>query len=169
MNGGAGKGGARRPGAAPGGAARASFAALLAVAALLASGCTRLSEIPVPGLYRLDIRQGNALDDAALAKLEVGMSRSRVLHLLGSPAVDDVFHPDQWEYLYSFAPGGEETEWRRITLYFEENRLARIEGDLPPADAVPSEPEAAKVVRVPPRPPEKGFFRRALRKVKRDR
>ena len=68
--------------------------------------------------------------------------------------------PDRWDYLYSFAPGGEEQEWRRIILHFEDDLLARIEGDLPPADAVPPEPQPAKVVRVPPRPPEKGFFGR---------
>ncbi len=154
MSAGAGKGTTGRLGAA------------LLGAALLAAGCSRLPEIPVPGLYRLDVRQGNALDDAALARLEVDMPRSRVLHLLGTPAVDDVFHPDRWEYLYSFAPGGEESEWRRITLHFEEDRLVRIEGDLPPATAATQEPEAAKVVRVPPRPPETGLFRRALRKVR---
>ena len=165
MNGGTGKGAAGPPGAARG--AAAPIAALVAAAALLAAGCSRLSEIPVPGLYRLDVRQGNAFDDAALAKLELGMPRSRVLHLLGTPAVDDVFHPNRWEYLYSFAPGGEESGWRRLTLHFEEDRLSRIEGERPPAGAVPSEPEAAKVVRVPPRPPEKGLFRRALRKMKR--
>lgn len=169
MNGGTGKGAAGPPGAARGVAAPAAapIAALLAAAALLGAGCSRLSEIPVPGLYRLDVRQGNAFDDAALAKLELGMPRSRVLHLLGTPAVDDVFHPNRWEYLYSFAPGGEESGWRRLTLHFEEDRLSRIEGERPPAGAVPSEPEAAKVVRVPPRPPEKGLFRRALRKMKR--
>ena len=170
MNGGAGKGAAGRPGAAPAGAARVTatpVAALLVAAALLAAGCSKLSEMPVPGLYRLDVRQGNAFDDAALAKLEIGMPRSRVLHLLGTPAVDDVFHPNRWEYLYSFAPGGEESGWRRLTLHFEEDRLARIEGELPPAGAASSEPEAAKVVRVPPRPPEKNLFRRALRKMKR--
>lgn len=143
-------------------------AALLAGAVLLTAGCSKLSEMPVPGLYRPDVRQGNALVHEAFAKLEVGMPRDRVLHLLGAPAVDDVFHPDRWEYLSSFVSGGEESGWRRITLHFEEDRLARIEGDLPPAEANRSEPEAAKVVRVPPRPPEKGVFRRALRKLKRD-
>ena len=143
-------------------------AAALLAAALLAAGCSELSEVPVPGLYRLDVRQGNALDDAALARLETGMPRSKVLHLLGTPAIDDVFHPDRWEYLYSFAPRGEETQWRRITLHFKEDRLIRIEGEVPPAAAVSPEPQPAKVVRVPPRPPEKGLLRRALRKVRRD-
>ena len=139
------------------------------IVAVLTAGCTKLSEVPVPGLYRVDIRQGNALDDAALARLEPGMPRSRVLHLLGTPAIDDVFHADRWEYLYSFARGGEGAKWRRITLHFEDDRLVRVQGDVLPADGVIPEPEAAKVIRVPPRPPEKGFFRGFLRKTKRDK
>jgi len=144
-------------------------AALVVAVAVLAAGCSKLPEIPVPGLYRVDIRQGNALDDAALARLEPGMTRSKVLHLLGTPAIDNVFHADRWEYLFSYSPGGEPSEWRRITLHFDGDRLARIEGDLLPADAIVTEPGAAKVIRVPPRPPEKGLFRRALRKAKRGR
>ena len=139
------------------------------VVAVLAAGCAKLSEVPVPGLYRVDIRQGNALDDAALARLAPGMPRSKVLHLLGTPAIDDVFHADRWEYLYSFARGGEEAKWRRITLHFEEDRLVRVQGDILPADAITTEAEAAKVIRVPPRPPERGFFRRVFRKAKRDK
>ena len=137
-------------------------------AALLAAGCARLPEVPVPGLYRLDVWQGNALDDAALARLRVGMARGEVLHLLGTPAVADVFHPDRWDYLYSFAPGGQEQQWRRIALFFEGDRLTRIEGDLQVADAAPSGPPPAKVVRVPPRPPPKGLLRRLLRGWGRD-
>ena len=103
------------------------------IVAVLAAGCTGLSEVPVPGLYRVDIRQGNALNDAALARLAPGMPRSRVLHLLGTPAIDDVFHADRWEYLYSFARGGEAAKWRRITLHFEGDRLVRVQGDVLPA------------------------------------
>ena len=150
----------------------ASAAAGMVAAGLLVTGCDRVPDVVpdlgVPGLYRLDVRQGNALNDVALARLEIGMPHGKVLHLLGSPAIDDVFHPNRWDYLYSFAPGGEEGEWQRIVLRFEGDRLARIEGDLPPAGAPSSEPESAKVVTVPPRALEKGFFRRVLRRVKKD-
>ena len=147
---------------------RAGVTVLLAVAAGAGAGCAKLPEIPVPGLYRLDVRQGNALDDEALARLETGMDRSRVLHLLGSPAVSDVFHPDRWEYLYSFAPGGEPQEWRRITLHFEDDRLARIEGDVRPAEEAASPPDPPRVVLVPPRPPPTGLFGRLLRRWGKD-
>ena len=151
---------------------RRGTAALLA-AGLVAGGCGRMPDLPVPklgvpGLYRLDVRQGNALNDTAFARLEVGMERSKVVHLLGSPTIDDVFHPDRWEYLYSFAPDGEAGQWRHIVLHFEGERLVRVEGDVPPADAATTEPEAATVVEVPPRPAEKGFFRRIVRQVRDD-
>ena len=156
------------------GGTRLGAAAGLVAAVLFASGCGRMPDLRtpglgVPGLYRLDIRQGNALNDTALARLEIGMPRSKVVHLLGSPAIDDVFHPDRWEYLYSFAPGGEVGEWRRIVLHFEGDRLVGVEGDLPPEDAATTEPEAATVVEVPPRPPDKGFFRRVIRRAKGER
>lgn len=156
----------------PRGRSAVAGVAAAAAAALLASGCERIPDIPdieIPGLYRVDIRQGNALGDAALARLEVGMPRSKVLHLLGSPAVDDVFHPDRWEYLYSFAPGGEAGEWRHIVLHFEGDTLARIEGDMPPEGTDPTEPEAARVIAVPPRPPDEGIFRRVLDRARNDR
>ena len=142
------------------------WALALAAAALLATGCARLNDIPVPGLYRVDVRQGNALEDTALARLEIGMPRNQVLHLLGSPAVDDVFHPARWDYLYSFAPEGVERERRRITLHFEDGRLVGIDGEIPPVATADSGPQSARVVLVPPRPPEKGLIRRAIRKVR---
>ena len=148
---------------------RGAGAAALLAAALggAAAGCAKLPEMPIPGLYRLDVRQGNALDDEALVLLETGMERSRVRRLLGTPAVSDVFHPDRWEYLYSYAPGGEQQQWRRITLHFEDDRLVRIEGDLRPADAgTPEEPP--RVVLVPPRPPPKGIIGRLLRRWDKD-
>lgn len=142
-----------------GGAAAAAAAAVL-TAALLAAGCTtRLSDLP--GVYRPDIRQGNAFEEAKLARLETGMARDEVLRLLGAPAIDDTFHPDRWDYLYTFAPGGRGETRRRIALHFEDGRLARFEGDLEAPDAAPAPAApAARVVRVPPRPPEKGFFAR---------
>lgn len=135
-------------------------AAAILTAALLAAGCTtRLSDLP--GVYRPDIRQGNAFEEAKLARLETGMAREEVLRLLGAPAIDDTFHPDRWDYLHTFAPEGRNETRRRITLRFEDDLLAGIEGDLEAPDAAPAPAApAARVVRVPPRPPKKGFFAR---------
>src|SRR5690606_10559702 len=40
---------------------------------------------------------------------------------------------NRWDYLYTFQPGGGRTEKRRITLVFENDLLARVEGDVVPA------------------------------------
>ena len=127
---------------------------------LLAVGCSKLADLP--GVYRLDIRQGNAFEERRLARLELGMSREQVSELLGSPAIRDPFNPDRWDYVYTFAPEGRRAEGRKITLHFENEKLARIEGATGSDAARASEPRPARVVRVPSRPPDTGFLKRLL-------
>jgi outer membrane protein assembly factor BamE len=44
--------------------------------------------------------------------------------------VTDPFHPERWDYIYNFQPGGKRRQQRRITVVFENDRLARVEGDV---------------------------------------
>ncbi|MCH9663005.1 MAG: outer membrane protein assembly factor BamE [Gammaproteobacteria bacterium] len=110
-----------------------SIATAIVVGALL-SGCSmpklpKMPELPnIPGVYRLDIQQGNVLTAESVAKLELGMSKRKVRFVLGTPAVNDIFHESRWDYVYSFAPGGERTELKRLSLVFDEDVLAKIEG-----------------------------------------
>ena len=81
-------------------------------------------------LYRMDIEQGNRIDNEAISQLELGMSRRQVEFLLGKPSVIDLYRPDVWHYIY-FVRLGEDLseEKRRMTLRFDDDLLARIEGD----------------------------------------
>lgn len=81
-------------------------------------------------LYRMDIEQGNRIDSEAISQLELGMSRRQVEFLLGEPSVIDLYRPDVWHYIY-FVRLGEDLseEKRRMTLRFDNDLLARIEGD----------------------------------------
>ena len=82
----------------------------------------------VPGLYRVDVRQGNHLDSAQIERLQSGMSRQQVQAVLGSPLIVDPFHPDRWDYYYAYRPaGGQPSEERRLTLWFTGDSLARIQ------------------------------------------
>ena len=54
-----------------------------------------------------------------LSKLEPGMTKSQVSFVMGTPMLIDVFHPNRWDYIYSFHPGNGSREQRRITLYFD--------------------------------------------------
>ncbi|SCZ49548.1 outer membrane protein assembly factor BamE [Thiohalomonas denitrificans] len=84
--------------------------------------------------HKLDIQQGNILTQAELAKLETGMTKRQVLFLLGSPLLTDPFHQQRWDYYYSYQPGGEAvTSHYQVTVWFEDDRLARYsaKGDIP--------------------------------------
>jgi outer membrane protein assembly factor BamE len=89
--------------------------------------------LPACGLlYKVDVPQGNLLDQESIADLQTGMSKRQVSLLLGTPAVSSPFHHDRWDYLYSLSRRGRTAETRNLTLHFEGDALARIEGDLLP-------------------------------------
>jgi outer membrane protein assembly factor BamE len=100
----------------------------------LAAGCSGGKFGP----YRIDVQQGNALDQESVARLKPGLSRSQVRFLLGTPLVVDPFRTDRWDYVYLYHKAGKLTEQKRVTLFFEGETLVRLEGDLPePAEQPP--------------------------------
>ncbi|MDO5059019.1 MAG: outer membrane protein assembly factor BamE [Neisseria sp.] len=101
------------------------FAALLG---LTACSAERFSYFPS---YKLKIIQGNQLDARAVLSLQAGMSRDQVQLLLGTPLLRDPFHTDRWDYTYEVSRNGvvEKSESRNLTLYFENDLLARAEGN----------------------------------------
>jgi len=81
--------------------------------------------------YRIDIQQGNLIEEEALDQVQLGMSRSAVQFLLGTPMIADAFHEQRWDYTYYFRRGrSREIEQRWIVVYFEQDRVVRIERDL---------------------------------------
>jgi outer membrane protein assembly factor BamE len=122
---------------------------LFLISALLLSLVAGCSSVNI-GPHRIDVQQGNALDQENVARLKPGLNRSQVRFLLGTPLVVDPFRTDRWDYVYVFYKAGRLAEQKRITLFFEGDTLARIEGDLPAAEpaaqplapAVQPKPEA---------------------------
>lgn len=106
------------------------------VALVLLQGCSSLPELDIQlSPYRVDVRQGNFVTPQMVAKLKPGQSKEQVRFVLGTPLVVDMFHGDRWDYIYLFQPGRGESEQRRLTVYFVDNKLARYEGDLAKAAA----------------------------------
>jgi len=96
-------------------------AAAIGLLCLLLSAC----------VFRMDIQQGNVLEEDSVDQVEVGMSRSAVQFLLGTPMVADSFHAGRWDYPYYLRRGRSENIQRRwIVVYFENDRVSRIERDL---------------------------------------
>ncbi len=133
---------------------------LFAAATVLLQAC---SVEKLPGIYRIDIQQGNVVTQDMLARLEHGMSKEKVRRILGTPAIVDTFHQQRWDYIYTFQEGGGERVERRISLLFKNERLDQIKGDVKPGTgrAADTQPAREKVVTVP-EPKEKGFFGRLM-------
>jgi len=101
---------------------RASTA--LVITALL-GGC---SAPRMPGIYRIDVQQGNVITQEQLAALERGMEKNKVRFILGTPLVADAFNQNRWDYYYSLEKMGEERVQRVISVFFEDDRLVRVSG-----------------------------------------
>jgi outer membrane protein assembly factor BamE len=117
----------------------------------LLAGCKQVPMLPTLTPYKIDIQQGNYVDQQMVAKLKPGMTRSQVRFILGTPLVVDPFRTDRWDYVYVLHKAGELIEQRRIAVIFEQDKLKRIEGDVVAAGAakdsagpLPATPTAAK-------------------------
>ncbi len=110
----------------------------------LFAACTRpdmpdMPDMPslpnVPIAYRIDVQQGNVITQEMVAQLEPGMDKKKVNFIMGSPAIIDTFHTNRWDYVYTFQAGRKTPKKRRVTLFFEEDRLVRIEGNVKTAES----------------------------------
>ena len=96
-------------------------ATLIAFASLVLAAC----------VYRIDIQQGNLLDEDDINQVDLGMTRSQVQFLLGTPMIADSFHRDRWDYAYYYRQGrSPDADRRWVVVYFENDRVQRIERDL---------------------------------------
>lgn len=97
------------------------------IALAAATSLTACSHYKFPWVYRIDVEQGNIVDDDKLAQLQVGMTQNQVRYLLGSPMVQDTFDNSRWDYYYSFRTGKGKFDRKRLTLRFDGNVLASID------------------------------------------
>ena len=108
---------------------------LCLVAMISLSGCSNW-------IFRIDIPQGNYLDDRDVKKLRIEMTKEQVEFVLGRPIVKDSFDPDTWYYVYEMKRGmttrGEDFR-KELVIKFTDNKLSSAEGDfeLDPAFITP--------------------------------
>jgi outer membrane protein assembly factor BamE len=82
-------------------------------------------------VYRIDIQQGNVLEEDAIEQVQVGMTRSQVQFLLGTPMVADSFHRDRWDYAYYFRQGrSRDIERRWLVVYFDGDRVVQLDREV---------------------------------------
>ena len=88
--------------------------------------------------YKMDIRQGNFVTADMRDKLKLGMSRQQVRYVLGTPMISDAFHGNRWDYVYRLEQGRKVIEKQLLTIYFEGDKLVRIEYVDQPAETAPA-------------------------------
>ena len=144
---------------------------LIFISLCLLCACSRSYDggFNAPLLHKIDIQQGNVVDQEMLDQLKPGMDKKQVKFIMGTPVLIDPFHNERWEYIYSFQEGGAVREQRHITLHFENDKLAYISGDIEISNIPRQEyktitEENAIIVPISDKE-EKGFFGRLFNKI----
>ena len=94
--------------------------------AMIVFGCTAAACTPI---YKLDIQQGNLFSKSLVDTLKPGMTKRQVTLVMGSPSVVNEFEQNRWDYVSTIRRGNGRMETKDLVLYFENDQLARIEGD----------------------------------------
>jgi outer membrane protein assembly factor BamE len=90
----------------------------------------------------MSIQQGNYLVTDSVAQLKEGMTRSQVRFLLGTPMVPEAFDDSRWDYFYYYYNARRQSDplKRRLTVYFTDERVQRIENQ-----GVPTQTDLAQL------------------------
>ncbi|HEX6590827.1 MAG TPA: outer membrane protein assembly factor BamE [Moraxellaceae bacterium] len=108
------------------------------------AGCSNFLRV-----YKADLDQGNLVTKEMVDKLKPGMTPAQVRYVLGTPMITDTLNPRRWDYLYDYVPGTyarmakqPEVDNRRLTLWFENGVLSKMEGGEKMPEKNPSAPES---------------------------
>ncbi|MGE5385139.1 MAG: outer membrane protein assembly factor BamE [Betaproteobacteria bacterium] len=149
------------------------------LAGLVCFGLAACSYVPhIVTEYRIDVQQGNVLNQEMVSQLKPGQTRDQVRFILGTPMLTDMFHANRWDYVYRLQNGRTNVvETRRLSVFFDqEGRLEKVTGDTDVAQASeltapPAKNQVIDLGSLPadgkplPPPEEKGFFGRMKEKI----
>ncbi|TLX62883.1 outer membrane protein assembly factor BamE [Stutzerimonas nosocomialis] len=137
----------------------------LLLTSLTFAGLVALAGCSFPGVYKVDIQQGNVVTQDMIDQLRPGMTRRQVRFIMGNPLITDTFHANRWDYVYSIQPGGSRRQQERMSLIFSDNdQLIGLSGDFVPGvsrdeailgtdtGAAPATPAAAQPAEPAPAP-----------------
>tara|TARA_B100001094_G_C18185090_1_gene803285 strand:- start:990 stop:1274 length:285 start_codon:yes stop_codon:yes gene_type:complete len=81
-------------------------------------------------VYRIDIPQGNYIDERQVKKLRVNMTRDQVEYVLGKAMIRDSFDDKYAYYIYHLKSGkSDEITQKKLIVEFEKDRVVQIKSD----------------------------------------
>jgi len=120
----------------------------------------------LPGVYKIDVNQGNVITQEMINQLRPGMDKRQVKFILGTPLLVDPFHKERWDYFYDLKKAGKQQKKERITVFFEDDKLINLAGNFKPSNEFKPMTINTEVVDVPKREKkEKGLLERVLQSI----
>jgi len=97
----------------------------IALFLLALSGCGSIHP------YRPDVSQGNLINMDNVNKLRLGMTQDQVIHIMGSPVLQNIFADNRLTYIYTLWPNRGPSVRKAVILTFRNNQLVSIKQELP--------------------------------------
>lgn len=95
-------------------------------------GIATLSGCAFPGVYKLNVQQGNIVTQDMVDQLEAGMTQRQVEYIMGTPVVQNPYEQHRWDYIYTLEQRDTITKRYHIKVFFnEQGQYSRYEGELP--------------------------------------
>lgn len=110
-----------------------AMAGLLAACGSMKEQGAKVADLIQP--YRVEVVQGNVVTREQLEVLRPGLTRNQVREVLGSPLIASLFHAQRWDYAFAIRRKGTEPLLRRVSVFFEGDRMTRVEADELPTEA----------------------------------
>ena len=109
-----------------------------------------LSYLGLPRVHKIDVPQGNFIEQDQVNQLRPGMNKQQVRFIMGTPMLDDSFNDNRWDYIYRFKPGYGDTIVKQATVFFNDNgKLNNIQGTFRPGDKAENTHNTTEIVVVP--------------------
>lgn len=92
--------------------------------ALFLSACAEF-----PGVYKVDIEQGNIVTQEMVDQLAIGQTKAQVQFILGSPMLESTFTSDRWDYAYRVKHDNKMAKTSDLVVWFKNDQLAKFSVD----------------------------------------
>ena len=78
----------------------------------------------IPSAHRIEITQGSVIEQESIDKLTLGMTEEQVKFVMGSPSIQDIFHPNRWDYIHYVDRQRQALVNQQLTLVFKDGLLS---------------------------------------------
>lgn len=91
---------------------------------------TLLAGCVFPGVYKINVQQGNIVTDEEIAQLEPGMSRSQVHSALGTPLTLNAADTSVEYYIYTFQEAGGKIRKQKVIVHYDGDNFTHLDKEM---------------------------------------